>query len=211
MTSERPKISVIMAVQDQAHDLEQNLPIFLTQQGEADYEVIVVNDSSTDETTDVLKRMKAEYPHLYTTFLPSSIVPYPSRLRLALTIGAKAAHGEWIVLADITRPPLSDRWIYTLVGNIDNHSEVVIDYHDKSNIIQSFNTLDEAASYILKAERKSRRGHQGRLFLFHRGLYSTMMVKSTCIHEAIKLFDQKINGAKLLSLRMHVLSKNMFY
>ena len=89
MTSERPKISVIMAVQDQAHDLELNLPIFLTQQGEADYEVIVVNDSSTDETTDVLKRMKAEYPHLYTTFLPSSIVPYPSRLRLALTIGAK--------------------------------------------------------------------------------------------------------------------------
>ena len=103
MTSEKPKISVIIAVQDRAQELEQNLPLFLTQQGEVEFEVIVVNDSSTDDTTNVLKRMKAEYPHLYTTFLPSSKVPYPSRLRLALTIGAKAAHGEWIVLADITR------------------------------------------------------------------------------------------------------------
>ena len=144
MTSEKPKISVIMAVQDRAQELEQNLPIFLTQQGEVEYEVIVVNDSSTDDTTNVLKRMKAEYPHLYTTFLPFSKVPYPSRLRLALTIGAKAAHGDWIVLADITRPPLTDTWIYTFVGNIDDHSEVVLEYHNKTNIIQSFDTLDEA-------------------------------------------------------------------
>ena len=44
-----------MAVQDQAHDLEQNLPIFLTQQGEADYEVIVVNDASEDNTREVVE------------------------------------------------------------------------------------------------------------------------------------------------------------
>lgn len=211
MTSEKPKISVIMAVQDRAQELEQNLPIFLTQQGEVEYEVIVVNDSSTDDTTNVLKRMKAEYPNLYTTFLPFSKVPYPSRLRLALTIGAKAAHGDWIVLADITRPPLTDTWIYTLVGNIDDHSEVVLEYHNKTNIIQSFDTLDEAFPYILKAERKSSYGHKGHLFLFRRGLYSTMMVKTSRIHDALKLFDQKINGFKLISLLTQVLSRNILY
>lgn len=211
MTSEKPKISVIMAVQDRAQELEQNLPIFLTQQGEVEYEVIVVNDSSTDDTANVLKRMKAEYPHLYTTFLPFSKVPYPSRLRLALTIGAKAAHGDWIVLADITRPPLTDTWIYTLVGNIDDRSEVVLEYHNKTNIIQSFDTLDEALPYILKAERKSSYGHKGHLFLFRRGLYSTMMVKTSRIHDVLKLFDQKINGFKLISLLTQVLSRNILY
>lgn len=211
MTSEKPMISVIMAVQDRAQELEQNLPIFLTQQGEVEYEVIVVNDSSTDDTANVLKRMKAEYPHLYTTFLPFSKVPYPSRLRLALTIGAKAAHGDWIVLADITRPPLTDTWIYTLVGNIDDRSEVVLEYHNKTNIIQSFDTLDEALPYILKAERKSSYGHKGHLFLFRRGLYSTMMVKTSRIHDTLKLFDQKINGFKLISLLTQVLSRNILY
>lgn len=211
MVSEKPKISVIIAVQDQARDLEQNLPIFLSQQGEEEYEVIVVNDSSVDDSADVLDRMKAEYPNLYTTFLPFSKVPYPSRLRLALTIGAKAARGEWIVLANITRPPLSETWIFTLVGNIDNSAEVILDYHNKTNIIQSFNTLEEAAPYIIKAERKSRYGHHGHLFLFRRGLYSTMMVKASRIHDAISLFDLHIGSCQLASLRMQIISKNLFY
>ena len=211
MTSEKPKISVIITVQDQAQALEKNLPIFLTQQGEVEYEVIVVNDSSADDTTNVLKRMKTEYPHLYTTFLPFSKVPYPSRSRLALTIGAKAAHGAWIVLADITRPPLTDSWLSTLVGYLDNHSEVVLEYHNKTNIIQLFDTLDEATPYILKAERNSTHSHKRRLFLFHRGIYSTIMVKTSRVHDTIKLFDQKINVFKLASLFTQVFSRNMFY
>ena len=64
------KLSVIISVHDQAEALEQNLPLFLSSQGEVNYEVIVVDDSSSDETPDVLKRFKNEFPRLYTTFLP---------------------------------------------------------------------------------------------------------------------------------------------
>ena len=44
-----------MAVCDQAHDLEQNLPAFLTQEYEPGYEVIVVDETSTDDTPNVLR------------------------------------------------------------------------------------------------------------------------------------------------------------
>ena len=47
--------SIVMTVYDQAHDLEENLPAFLTQEYEPGYEVIVVDESSTDNTEDVLK------------------------------------------------------------------------------------------------------------------------------------------------------------
>ena len=75
MTTEEQKrpISIVMTVHDQAELLEQNLPAFLTLTYEGQYEVIVVDDMSTDETPDVLKRIKAEYPRLYSTFLPSSV------------------------------------------------------------------------------------------------------------------------------------------
>ena len=97
------------------------------------------------------------------------------------------------------------------VENIENSAEVILDYHNKTNFIQSFSTLEEAAPYIIKAERNSRHGHQGRLFLFRRGIYSTMMVKALRIHDAIKLFDQHIGSYQLCNLRMQVFSKNVFY
>ncbi|MBQ2675425.1 MAG: glycosyltransferase family 2 protein [Prevotella sp.] len=209
MTTESPKISVILAVHDQSQSLEQNLSQFLTPQGDIPYEVIVVDDSSTDETPDILKRFKADYPQLYTTFLPKSKVPYPSRLRLALTVGAKAAHSKLILISDITRPPLSDQWLATLLSNIDESADVTLIYHDKSNIFQMWDSLDEAAPYVLKAERKSKRGHRGRFFLFLRGLYSDVLVKKSMIHELLKLFDQKVGGLRLEGLRFKVMWSNL--
>lgn len=210
MNAETLKLSVIIAVHDQAELLEANLPKFFTQEGEVAYEVIVVDDASSDDTPDVLKRMKAEYENLYTTFLPKSDVLNPSRRRLALSIGAKATHHSWIVMADITRPPLTDSWFADLAGCIGSSSEVVMSYANKNMTIQLFDSLDEASPLIRKAERRSGRGHRGRFFAFRRGLYQTVAIKKELIHEAIKLYDLNIKGSKLAGLRLSVWWKNLF-
>ena len=78
-----------MTVYDQSEELKENLPTYLQQEYEAGgYEVIVVDESSTDSTPDVLKLFKNEYPQLYSTFLPK---PDRKRFRrkLAFNIGAK--------------------------------------------------------------------------------------------------------------------------
>ena len=41
-----------MTAYDQAYELKESLPVFLTQQYEPGYEVVVVDESSTDETAD---------------------------------------------------------------------------------------------------------------------------------------------------------------
>ena len=106
---------MVIVTHDQGETLERNLPQFLTVAGAAHAEVIVVDDSSTDNTPDVLKLLKEENPHLYTTFLPKS-VPNNSRLRLALNIGVKAAISQRVVFADIHRPPLSTEWLTGLAN-----------------------------------------------------------------------------------------------
>ncbi len=199
-----------MAVHEQSHALEQNLSQFLSPQGDIPYEVIVVDDASTDETPDILKRFKKDYPQLYTTFLPKSQIPNPSRIRLALTIGAKAAHSNRIVITDITRPPISDEWLNILIDNLDEAADVMLLYHNKTNTFQSWNTLEEATPYILKAERRSKHGHRGRFLLFRRGLYSAVVVKKDIIHETIKLFDQHIGGFRLAGLYLKILWSNLF-
>ncbi len=199
-----------MTVHDQAEQLESNLPKFLANAGETPYEVIVVDDSSTDDTPDVLKQLKHDFPQLYTTFLPFSTVMNPNRLRLGLTVGAKAAHGEWIAIADITRPPSLEGWADVLVENLDNRSEVLLAYNNKSRNMQTCDTLEDAAPYVCKAERKSKHGHRGQFLQYQRGLYSIILVKRQRIHDMLKFYDQDIRGGQLAGLSFKVLINNLF-
>ena len=144
---------MVIVVHDQSEVLERNLPQFLTVASAAQGEIIIVDDSSTDSTPDVLKRLKEGNPHLYSTFLPKSTILNKSRLQLALNIGIKAALSQRIVFADITRPPLVNEW---LTGLANGEVTAVYCYlkHGAPEVThQLFDNREEAANFMLKAER----------------------------------------------------------
>lgn len=195
-------ISIVMTVHDQAAILEQNLPAFLTLPYEGQYEVIVVDDMSTDDTPDVLKRLKAEHPKLYTTFLPESVIVNPSRKRLALSVGAKATHYDYIVLADIRRTPINTEW---LSGLADGEASLVYRNRKGDSVTHVVATdLKDLSHVILKAERRSFKDYWGKWFRKQRGLYDAIGVRKEHVFDAIMLYDQKIRGFRLLGLRLRV-------
>ena len=100
----REPISVIITAHDNLYELEHNLQMFLQQKYPADYQVIVVCQSTDGETQDYLKRMAAENSHLYYTYIPESS-RYMSRKKLQITLGVKAAKYEWIILTEPTCTP----------------------------------------------------------------------------------------------------------
>ena len=200
---EQKKFSIIIAVHDLAGMLEANLPTFLTVAREANAEVIVVDDMSTDDTPDVLKRMKVENSDvLYSTFLPRSVIINPSRLRLALNIGAKAAKSDCIVLADIHRPPIMTEWLTVL-----NESEAALVYSNRKGdkVFHVLATeIDDLRTVIRKAERKSGKGHRGKWMKRRRGLYDALAVSKKHVYDAINLFDHDIRGGELWWMRLKV-------
>jgi len=199
-----------MTVYDNGSDLENHLPAFLTQSYEPGYEVIVVDESSTDNTDDVLKLMKQQYPHLYTTFLPKPDV-HVTRKRLALTIGVKASKNEWVIFSDINSAPRNSTWLQSIADTLDKTTDVMLGRYKKDDLImQTFESIEEASDYIIKGERQRADGHKGTHLRKLRGKYDFIAVRATEAHELLKYFEQPIGLGRLLGLRLSIMFHNLF-
>ncbi len=133
-------ISIVLIVHNQASELSRNLPVLLSQQYEPGYEIIVVDESSTDDTDNVLSQLKVDHPNLYTTYIPSSS-HYLSRQKLAITLGVKAAHNEWVIL---TRPdchPDSEEWLTAMSKEMSDDVDLVCGYTGFDKEVGSFRTF----------------------------------------------------------------------
>lgn len=191
-SGKKPTLSIILAVRDQAQSIEQHLPALLTLQYE-DYEVIVVDESSTDNTTDVLKQLRATHSHLYTTFLPKYQFQN-NRQRLAFTIGVKAAKKEWVIFADVDNLPSSDQWLEELSDFAMKPTILLLGYINRKSgdiRLKTYDDLSEARSIITKTERRKLHGHNATWLRYQRGWYDFIAVSTDKAHETLRLFENK--------------------
>ena len=105
----QPGMSVIITTSDQEEMLAKNLPRIL-EQDYPDFEVIVVDDNSKDDTKELLERLAEKYPNLYMTHTSDSI-RYISHKKLSLTLGIKAAKKEWMVFTEPNCYTTSRQWL----------------------------------------------------------------------------------------------------
>jgi len=125
--SKKPKVSVIISSENEAIELKNNLPAVL-EQDYPDFEVIVVNNGSTDESYDLLQSMKLSYSHLYHTYVPCSPDKDFDRRKLALTIGIKAAKGDVLLFTEPYSIPASNKWISSMMDELTEDKEIVLGF-----------------------------------------------------------------------------------
>lgn len=119
-------VSVIICAKDEEENLRKFLPLVLAQKY-PDYEIIVVNDGSTDGTEDYLDFMKKQHPQLKTSFVPNGATNLSTK-KLAISIGIKAAKNDWLLLTDADCMPDSESWIEHMVRNFTSTTEFVLGY-----------------------------------------------------------------------------------
>ena len=130
--TEQPPVSVIICAHDQADKLEDNLPLFL-KQIYPEYQIVVVNDASTDNTEDVLTRLEQRYDNLYHTFVPAGVLSASAK-KMAVTIGIKAAKYEHLLFTEPDCIPASDRWIESMVSSVDDSCGIVLGYSSFTSV-----------------------------------------------------------------------------
>ena len=124
--NEQPPVSVIICAKDEADNLRKFLPFVLAQEY-PDFEVIVINDGSTDETDILLRDLCKEHPQLKTTFVPTGANNLSTK-KLGLTLGIKAAKNELLLFTDADCMPEDKVWIARMARNFTNETDFVLGY-----------------------------------------------------------------------------------
>lgn len=119
-------VSVIVYASDEAESLRHLLPSLLGQDYPAPFEVIVVNEGSSDSTAEVVARLRNIHDNLYLTYTPDGARQL-SRKKLGLMIGIKAARFPIVVQTTAAASIPSDKWLRQMVAPFANPAtEVVI-------------------------------------------------------------------------------------
>ena len=121
-------ISVIMLVNGNERLLESNLPLFLNQEYEPGFQVIIVGERPTAEADDLLKQFGNDHRLSY-TFIPDTS-RYISRDKLGITLGVKAAANEWCVLVDSGCRPTGTHWLQAIGSRCTEDKNLVIGYNN---------------------------------------------------------------------------------
>jgi biofilm PGA synthesis N-glycosyltransferase PgaC len=148
----RGEVSVIICAKNEAENLGRFLPLVL-RQDYPKFEVVVVNDSSTDDTERILMELASEHSHLRYTSIPEDEKLKRGK-KLALTIGLKAARYGHILLTDADCYPVSDQWIKLMASHFSSRHRIVLGYggYEKKkgllNILIRYETTFTAMQYL---------------------------------------------------------------
>lgn len=121
-----PSVSVIIVSKNESENIRTYLPSVL-KQDYPDFEVIVVNMGSTDDTDMELKALEQSHDNLYQTYVPANAEPINER-KLALTIGVKAAKKDILLFTNADCQPLSDQWIKSMARRFVPGKDIVLGY-----------------------------------------------------------------------------------
>ena len=145
-TKDNGPLSVIICAKNEEVNLKKNLEKILNQDFK-EFEVIVVDDQSTDSTNYLLNFLSKKYNNLKVVTLNKNV---NSRIgkKFALSIGIKTAKFDNLVLTDADCIPSSRKWLSLISSGFDNH-DIVLGYSNYKKDSGLLNKLVRFDTYLI--------------------------------------------------------------
>jgi len=170
-------VSIIICAKDEAENLSIFLPAIL-EQNYPDYEVIVVNDCSEDNSQDVLEKYLMRYPHLKISTIKKD-PKFTHNKKFAQFIGIKAAKNDILLFTDADCQPESDKWLEGMSSHFDDKISFVLGYggylreEGWLNSYIRYDSMTIAMQYLGMAIRDIPYKGVGRNLAFRRSVFFT--------------------------------------
>ena len=173
LTNERPGVSIVICARNEALRLKTNISKILDQDY-PNFEVIVVDDSSDDDTPAILRELEKNEHRLHCIRREKKS---RSGKREALETGIRHAKKEIILLTDADCYPSGKKWIGSMVSGLGAGVEIVIGLSPLEKELHFANTLARyellvtTAQYTAATEWKVPYMAVGRNLLYTRELF----------------------------------------
>lgn len=151
-------VSVIVCARDAYEYLLDIIPVLL-KQDYPEYEIVLVNDCSQDQTEEYLKDLARNNPKINLVNLTQNLNFFQGK-KFPLSMGIKSAKYDLLLLTDADCVPSTDQWIKEMVKTYDKNTEIVVAYgpyfkrKGLLNKLIRFDTLYIAMQYLSLALAK---------------------------------------------------------
>jgi glycosyltransferase involved in cell wall biosynthesis len=117
-------VSVIVAARNELENLKKLLPV-LQKQNYPTYEIIIIDDRSSDGTYEFLYEARKEDSRLKIVHIEHT-PDHISHKKYAITLGVRAAQYEHLVFVDADCLPASNNWLAWIAGEFTENKEFVL-------------------------------------------------------------------------------------
>lgn len=175
VSDKQEPVSVVICAKNEYHNLVRFLPLIL-EQNYPEYEVIVVNDASDDDTFYLLREMRDKYSRLNVINIHQNLNFFVGK-KFPLSIGIRSAKYETVLLTDADCFPSGPDWISSMQSVFTEKTRVVLGYgayisqRGLLNKLIRFDTLHVAMQYMSLALAGLPYMGVGRNLAYHKELF----------------------------------------
>lgn len=155
LDEELEPVSIVICARNAYEYLTELIPSLL-RQDYPNFEIVVVNDCSDDETEEYLKELTRREPKIKPVQMKQHLNFFYGK-KFPLSMGIKSAQNDLIVLTECSCMPNNENWLRSIVNCYGNNTEVVIGYSpyvQKKGIVNKlirFDALQQGLLYMSSA------------------------------------------------------------
>jgi glycosyltransferase involved in cell wall biosynthesis len=129
-------ISVIVCAKNELENLKKYLPL-LVNQDYPNFELVLIDDASSDDSLDLLEEYEKEYPFIKLVKVENNEAFWGNK-KYALTLGIKASKYEYLLFTDADCYPTNNQWIKEMSSHFSAKKTIVLGYGAYEKIKGSF-------------------------------------------------------------------------
>jgi len=148
----KKSFSIVIAAKNEYENLLELIPLLLKQEATT-FEIIIVNDQSTDQTESLLQEFESKHSNFHYKTIKETPLNFNSK-KYALDTGIRMAKYDCVLLTDADCLPSSPQWAKKMVSQQSDEKEIVLGishYTYKKgflNLIIRYETLQTMISYL---------------------------------------------------------------